>query len=222
VSTLKAICPSARLVLDLGCGTGSLAMEILTAMPEVHVVGLDLDPSMLLLARRRLKAFGPRFVAMQVDLRDSSWPARLAAPADAAVSATALHWLSASELETLYAMVAGALRAGGLFLNGDHVAAECSSVQQAWQGQEEAAGHEDRVDKADTWEGFWTAYGKALGVDLRAMQKELFGPWRGVEEGMSLSWNFATLCRAGFAWADCFWRWGANAVYGGQTARRQA
>lgn len=38
-------------VLDLGCGTGTLAIQAKQAQPEAEVVGLDADPDMLKVAR---------------------------------------------------------------------------------------------------------------------------------------------------------------------------
>jgi ubiquinone/menaquinone biosynthesis C-methylase UbiE len=40
-------------VLDVGCGTGSLAVRIRAQMPRVDVVGLDPDPRALAIARRK-------------------------------------------------------------------------------------------------------------------------------------------------------------------------
>jgi len=41
-------------VLDLGCGTGTLLQALITAQPRAHYVGVDPDPRVLGVARRRL------------------------------------------------------------------------------------------------------------------------------------------------------------------------
>ncbi len=46
-------------VLDVGCGTGTLAVEAARAAPGVEVTGLDADPVVLGKARRRAAAAGP-------------------------------------------------------------------------------------------------------------------------------------------------------------------
>jgi ubiquinone/menaquinone biosynthesis C-methylase UbiE len=43
-------------VLDVGCGTGTLAIAAAQAAPEVNVTGLDADPVILELARRKAAA----------------------------------------------------------------------------------------------------------------------------------------------------------------------
>lgn len=43
-------------ILDLGCGTGTLAILIKRAHPKVKVVGLDADPEVLNIARTKLEA----------------------------------------------------------------------------------------------------------------------------------------------------------------------
>lgn len=45
-------------VLDVGCGTGSLVVELKRSRPEVEVTGLDPDPLALARARRKLERAG--------------------------------------------------------------------------------------------------------------------------------------------------------------------
>ena len=45
-------------VLDVGCGTGSLAVRIRRENPTVEVVGLDPDPKALAIARRKAERAG--------------------------------------------------------------------------------------------------------------------------------------------------------------------
>lgn len=45
-------------VLDVGCGTGSLAVRIRATKPEVEVIGLDPDPKALAIARRKAERAG--------------------------------------------------------------------------------------------------------------------------------------------------------------------
>jgi ubiquinone/menaquinone biosynthesis C-methylase UbiE len=45
-------------VLDLGCGSGTLAIIVKAAYPEVDVLGLDADADILGLARRKAEAAG--------------------------------------------------------------------------------------------------------------------------------------------------------------------
>jgi SAM-dependent methyltransferase len=54
-------------VVEIGCGTGQIAAELLKARPALRYVGLDLSASMLQVARSRLAAFGDR-----VELREVS------------------------------------------------------------------------------------------------------------------------------------------------------
>src|SRR5262245_66181943 len=49
------IAPGMR-VLDLGCGTGTLAILIKRSHPEAQVVGLDVDPKVLEIARGKIAA----------------------------------------------------------------------------------------------------------------------------------------------------------------------
>jgi SAM-dependent methyltransferase len=76
---------SPRRVLDLGCGTGQLALRIRDALPHCDVVGCDFSRGMLARAAARGPAL--RWVqgdALRLPLRDASF--------DAAVSTEAFHW----------------------------------------------------------------------------------------------------------------------------------
>jgi SAM-dependent methyltransferase len=111
------------LVLDLGCGPGSLAVRLLRRLPEATVIAVDADPVTLNLGRAAYGGMrGLRFT--DADLRNPGWAGRIGLQPgqrfDAAVSTTALHWLSPAELTSLYATLAGLVKPGGLFLDGDH------------------------------------------------------------------------------------------------------
>src|ERR1700727_3291325 len=93
------------LVLDLGCGPGSLSVRLLARLPEATVVAVDADPVTLALGRAGYASVpGLRFV--DVDLREPGWVSRLGLPAgrpgDAVGSTTAPHRLSAAEPHDLF------------------------------------------------------------------------------------------------------------------------
>src|SRR4051812_16520285 len=113
------------LVLDLGCGPGSLSARLLDRLPQAQVIAIDTDPLLLSLGRA-LHAGRENLTFADLDLRTAGWTARLRLDreVDAAVSTTALHWISEPELRVTYGELATVMRAGGLFLNGDNFSAE--------------------------------------------------------------------------------------------------
>jgi len=93
-------------ILDLACGTGTLARAIAEREPGVDLVGVDGDAEML--ARARAKAPGLRFdVAMAQDLpyEDESF--------DAVVTSLFLHHLTRNAKRAALDEVARVLRRGG-------------------------------------------------------------------------------------------------------------
>lgn len=202
-------------VLDIGCGTGSLMLPILKKFRKAEVFGIDFDPTLLLLAEKRLAEFGDRVHLIQTDLRDESWLKLVPHPMEAAVSATTLHWLSPEQIGRLYDKVAEILRPGAVFLNADHVRSDFESIQKAWQQHREQMLRQEADRSAEDWEGFWDAYGKALEIDIKAFRRKLTGPWEGSEEGLPLEWHFRKLRDSGFVAVDCFWRCDCDAIYGG-------
>lgn len=204
------------LVLDLGCGPGSLAVRLLRRLPRATVVAIDADPLTLALGRA---AFGDvaGLEFRDLDLRSAGWSAglQLARQPDAAVSTTALHWLTQPALAALYAELARLLRAGGTLLNGDHL------------GEDDAAPVLRRLDRAllereerrrfpgghgESWTDWWAA--AAGDPDLASLHAErearsVDSEHHGSPAGL-LSVHVDALRAAGFAEIGTLWQRGEN------------
>jgi cyclopropane fatty-acyl-phospholipid synthase-like methyltransferase len=211
----ETVSPVAR-VLDLGCGTGSLMQPFLDAFPDAEIYGVDFDPVLLPLAQKRLRPYGARARLILADLRAEDWPAQLPHAMDAAISATALHWLTGVQLAGLYRRLSALLRSGGLFVNADHVASQQPQVQKFWEQNREEMRRMEAKHGGEDWEGFWEAYARALGLSgQRRATERVMGGWDGgVEEGLPLQWHFAELTASGFSRPECFWRCDCDAIYG--------
>ena len=61
---IEAVRSQPRRILDLGCGTGSTTLLLKRRFPEAKVVGLDLSPYMLVMARHKATGEG-----LQIDWR---------------------------------------------------------------------------------------------------------------------------------------------------------
>jgi SAM-dependent methyltransferase len=203
-------------IVDLGCGTGSLMLDVLVAFPNAEVLGIDFDPSMLWLARARLERFGRRAHTELMDLRETSWVSAVPAPVDAVVSATALHWFSPAQLAGVYHQVAQILKPAGIFLNADHVGSDLPEIQREWERHRAEMREQEGRSHSDDWDGFWAAYSRALGLDINEIHQRVIGGWEdGVEEGLPLAWHLDKLREKNFVHVDCFWRCDCDAVYGG-------
>lgn len=209
------------LVLDLGCGPGSLAVRLLGRMPAARVVAIDTDPLLLALGRT---AYGdrPGLRFADQDLRIPGWAGRagLSGAADAAVSTTALHWLSAGELWGMYAELATVLRPGGLLLDGDHLledeaaapglarlgdAVSERAIRRQVDGQE---------GTREDWKAWWeaaTAAPELAGPAAERERRRLSEDHHG-SESVLLNQHVAALRAAGFAEIGTLWQYGENRI----------
>ena len=205
------------LVLDIGCGPGSLGVRLLARLPRATVIGIDADPVSLTLGRAAYRDVpGLRFA--DLDLRVPGWSAQLGlnrAP-DAAVSTTALHWLPERDLRALYAELASVLRPGGLLLDGDHFRLDTKesptlarldlALRQREDQRRFPGGH------AENWHAWWDAAAADPALAGHAAERGR----RRVEAGhhdtesTQLATHVEALKAAGFAEVGTLWQRGDN------------
>ncbi|NUR87340.1 MAG: methyltransferase domain-containing protein [Nonomuraea sp.] len=198
-------------VVDLGCGPGSLSARLLDRLPGATVVSVDADPLLLGLGR----AAYPGLTFVSADLREPGWSARLGLtrPVDVAVSTTALHWISGPELTTMYGELATLLKPGGLLLNGDHLDAddltpEIARLERAVHDRETARRFAD--SPPEDWKQWWEAItaDPAL-ADLNDARTTAGSAHSGSESHL-LSTHAQALKAAGFAEVGTLWQRGNN------------
>lgn len=99
-------------VLDVGCGTGTLVIMIKSAYPQVEVVGLDGDPAILEIARKKV-------ARASVDITlDHGMAYSLPYPPDSferVVSSMVMHHLNKDKKILTFQEIRRVLRIGGEF-----------------------------------------------------------------------------------------------------------
>ncbi len=104
--------PRCELALDLGCGSGLLT-QLLPARART-VVGVDLSPEMLAIARERCRRFGKRVSFLCADL---TRPLKIENVDLATASGDIVnHILRLEDLELVFRNVRAALSTGGVFV----------------------------------------------------------------------------------------------------------
>ncbi|WP_326631210.1 class I SAM-dependent methyltransferase [Nonomuraea fuscirosea] len=211
IDAVEALGRPDPLVIDLGCGPGSLSARLVERLPEAEVVCVDADPLLLGLGRAAYPHL--RFVA--ADLRTGGWTKALGLErqVDAAVSTTALHWISEQDIKAVYAEVATVLRPGGLLLNGDHMDTE--EVTPALSRLEYAV-HERQAERLfgaerpEGWRAWWDAIeADAAFADLNRERTTAGGDHNSSESHL-LSHHVRALREAGFAEVGTLWQRGNN------------
>lgn len=206
------------LVLDLGCGPGSLSVRLLDRIPAATIVAIDADPLLLALGRAAWSDRASRMHFAAQDLRTAGWAAalRLDRPADAVVSTTALHWLPPAALAAMYAEVATVLRPGGLLLNGDHLReneADAPTLARLGRALNERADRRRAPDPArETWAGWWVAVANDPALAELVAERDRLGLGSNHHESPSvlLDVHAAALRAAGFAEIGTIWQHGDN------------
>lgn len=214
---LEVFLPPRFLAIDLACGPGSLTQRMLTRFPEARSVLVDYDPVLLALGRAALEPLEARTRWVEADLREPEWASRLpAAPADAVLSTTALHWFPAEKLGRIYQGVAGRLRPGGIFLNGDHMAF-AENQPRLSEVAHKISQRDQTVAKArpgaEDWDRWWARIrAQAPFAPLIAERDRRFPKEHGAEPKLTTAEHAALLRAAGFTEVGVVWQEGDNRV----------
>jgi len=182
-----AVPPAARTIVDLGTGTGALAARCLTRAVQARVVGIDADPEVLKVARRRLGSRGTlvaaTFLRAQVPV------------CDVIVASFALHHVRSRRAKAaLYRRLRHALGRGGRLITVDCHPATDRPIARA---QREA----------------WLTHLRRHYSRSRA--EGLLAAWAGEDTYVPLDAEIELMRRAGFR-VEVLWRKGAFAVLDAQ------
>ena len=218
IGLLHELAGATPAVLDLGSGPGSLTRRVLDWLPGARVVAIDADPFLMELGRQAVGDRGGSIRWVEADLRSDSWveAAQTWGPVDGALSTTALHWLSPGEQADFFARLAGLIRPGGVFVNGDHLTFDQDQQRIAAAAkalQEEEAERDSAVHPAETWREWWQAVEEepAFAV-LMAERRSRWGghpDYRSAGQALAME---AALKDAGFTEVGTIWQHFENRV----------
>lgn len=103
-----AIPAETRIIVDLGIGTGAFGARCLARAPRAQLIGIDADPAMADVARRRLDA------SRRITVRTESFLRARLPQCDAVIASLALHHVRTRKAKgALYRRIHRALEPGG-------------------------------------------------------------------------------------------------------------
>jgi len=123
-TAVELVPEDAKLVLDLGAGTGLLSSLVLEHCPAATVTLADVSTAMLEQAKVRLGSYEDRCLFVAADYQISLPEGRF----DAIISALSIHHLEAGAKRSLFERVFERLAPGGLFINADQVLGETPEI----------------------------------------------------------------------------------------------
>ncbi len=97
-------------ILDLGCGTATLIILIKKAHPDAEVIGLDIDPKILEIAKSKIRTEGLNITLDQGNARDLPYPDN---SFDLVVSSLVFHHLTRENKARTFAEIFRILKPGG-------------------------------------------------------------------------------------------------------------
>jgi ubiquinone/menaquinone biosynthesis C-methylase UbiE len=192
--------------LDLGCGSGLLAIAVLAQYPNARATLVDYSEPMMDAARDLLgeDATVPHFVI--ADLGDPSWLATVSenAPYDAVVSGFAIHHLTHERKRALYRELLGLLQPGAVFVNIEHVASPTR-----WS---EARFDDAMIDSLADYQ---------VQAGMGKTREQIAGEYRGREDKAAnilapVEEQCRWLAEAGFDDVDCYFKYFELAVIAGR------
>jgi tRNA (cmo5U34)-methyltransferase len=190
---------SAGRVLELGAGTGNLALALAARYPTAELVLVDAAPEMLAVTRARLERMEPG-IGRRVRFYEARFEELVLEPAsfDVMVSSISLHHVK--DKGALYRALYAALAPGGRLCYSDQM-----------------AGGNERNNRLN-WER-WIGFCREPGHCSEAEVQSLLDHAAAHDHYTPLAEHMALLAAAGFVGIDCVWR---NVMWGIVTADRPA
>ncbi|MFD7455418.1 class I SAM-dependent methyltransferase [Kitasatospora sp. NPDC059827] len=141
-------------IVDVGCGTGSLALLLNRVEPRARVIGVDPDPGTLELARRKAAATGPNTgpgsaPKWLTGMGDAVADLVGTGAADTVVSSLVLHQCPVPMKRAVLASMHAALRPGGKLVIADYGRQRTPAMRLAFRIVQLADGKEDTQPNAD-------------------------------------------------------------------------
>lgn len=188
---LTALDRPARVLVDLGTGSGALAARCLTRLEGARVVGVDGDRAMLAMAEQRL---GRKLTAVVGNFETAPLPA-----CDVVTASFSLHHVAAPATKArIFARAFAALRPGGMLVDAD-----CTL----------AADPKLRARDHELWRRHLAATHGA------AAARKFLAAWAGEDTYFPLELETALLRKAGFE-VDVVWRKASFSVIAATKPRR--
>lgn len=143
------------MIVDVGCGTGSLALLLARVEPRASIVGVDPDPDVLAAARKKAGAAG---ISGAVAGESVRWEAGSGdalvellgeRSVDTAVSSLVLHQCPVEVKRAVLASMFAVLRPGGKLVIADYGQQRMWLMRQAFRIVQLADGKEDTQPNVD-------------------------------------------------------------------------
>lgn len=135
-----------EVILDVGCGTGSLAIMLKRAAPGARVVGLDPDPNILDRASEKATAAGVEVEWRQGFARDAAKDGPLF---DKVVSSLVFHQVPMSEKRAGIGAMLAAVRPGGEVHIADYARQSSWAMRQLFSIVQALDGYESTQPNAE-------------------------------------------------------------------------
>lgn len=194
-------------VVELGCGPGTLADQLAERFPNVDVIGVDADDVLLALGR---SVAGARVRLIEAQVGRDGWEHALGeiGPVLAVVASAVLHYPSPEELQVIYRQLHTLLAPGGLLVNADQFIDPQPRVADL---QRRVAQVASQAGASLDWDDWWAELRRVLGPE-GSDEAQPVGPELGGENGLSAADHEAMLRSVGFGEVGAVWRCGSGAV----------
>jgi trans-aconitate methyltransferase len=214
LDVVDAIVGRSPTVLDLACGTGTITSRLLGRFPGARAIAVDVDPVLLTIASATF-ASDDRVRIVRADLRDPAWVDAVPDQVDAALTATALHWLPEDAVRRVYRDLAQLVRPGGVVAHAEQMPlVELPRLGCGLAEVERERWIRQQADAGVRWDAWWAT--AASDPTLRfatAERRAVFTTNYPTEEfSPPADWHIAALSEAGFDEAGVVWRSGTSAV----------
>ena len=192
------------IILDIGCGPGTLVLRLLDSIDNCKIIGVDSSKQMIETSNYRLKKYIPNLYSGCISNfnTDNFWISKIDKKYDFIVSSLALHYLSDERRDTFFKEIHDHLKENGVFIACIGNLSNISEINEMEQIFKAEYAYENIIKQENYLKNFDTFLTK-----FKNRQKEMNINWRDPADYL------IALENAGFEKSDIVWHIWVKSIY---------
>jgi len=203
-------------ILDIGCGPGTLSLQLLDSIGDCKIIGVDSSKQMIELSKNRLENYIPgRYSSYISDFNtENFWIPKIDKKYDFIVSSLALHYLSDERREAFFKEIYDHLKENGVFIGCIGNLSNVPVIREMEQIFKAEYAYKNKIQQVNDFGGL----GSLVSLDDSENFDTFLTKSKNRQKEMNINWRspkdyLMALKNAGFEKSEIVWHKWVKSIY---------